>query len=167
MPMSAYIGKLREKIGSDLLLVIGVAGIVVNEGGQVLLQRRSDNGVWGLPGGALDPGEQPADCVIREVREETGLEVVPERIVTIDGGPESIGAYPNGDRIAVLGIVFACRPVRGEARVNDDESLEVRYFAPEALPPLSRRVRFRIEQALRNEPRTYFRHPEPDGGQSI
>ncbi len=67
---------------------------------------------------------------MREIREETALEVVPERIVGVYSGPEFVVRYPNGDEAAILSITFACRPVAGEPRVNDDESLEIRYFAP-------------------------------------
>jgi len=83
--------------------------------------------------------------------------LVPERIVGVYSGPEFVVRYPNGDEAAILSITFACRPVAGEPRVNDDESLEIRYFAPAALPAMPPRHRMRIEDALRNEPRARFR----------
>ena len=119
---------LRAKIGHDVILQPGVAAIIFNAAGQVLLQRRSDNGEWGLPGGIMEPGEEPAETLVREIREETALEVVPERIVGVYSGPEFVVRYPNGDEAAILSITFACRPVAGEPRVNDDESLEIRLF---------------------------------------
>jgi 8-oxo-dGTP pyrophosphatase MutT (NUDIX family) len=94
---------------------------------------------------------------VREIREETALEVVPERIVGVYSGPEFVVRYPNGDEAAILSVTFACRPVAGEPRVNDDESLEFRYFAPDALPVMARRHQMRIADALRNEPRARFR----------
>ncbi|HSE05355.1 MAG TPA: NUDIX domain-containing protein [Methylomirabilota bacterium] len=157
MPISPYMRDLRAKIGHDLLLQPGVVAIIVNPAGEVLLQRRSDDGEWGLPGGAMEPGEEPAETLVREVREETALEVVPERIVGVYGGPDLRVRYPNGDEAAILSIAFACRPVAGEPRVNDDESLEVRYFAADALPAMPARHRMRIEDALRNDPRARFR----------
>jgi ADP-ribose pyrophosphatase YjhB (NUDIX family) len=149
MPMSEYVRNLRAKIGTDLLFVCGANGIVVNDTGEILLHRRADNGRWWLPGGFVEPGEEPADAVVREVWEETGVKVVPERIVGVYGGPEQFTRYANGDQVAVLHITFACRPVGGEAHVNDDESLEVRYFAADVLPELDRRIRLRIDYALR------------------
>ena len=80
---------LRAKIGHDVLLQPGVAAVIFNMAGQVLLQRRSDNGEWGLPGGIMEPGEEPAETLVREIREETALEVVPERIVGVYSGPDS------------------------------------------------------------------------------
>ncbi len=157
MPISDYIRNLRLSIGTDLLLLPGVAAVVMNESGEVLLQRRSDNGLWGLPGGSLEPGEEPADAIVREVWEETGLEVVPERIIGIYGGPDFLVNYPNGDQASIVSILFACRPVGGEAGVHDDESLEIRYFSPDALPTMEKRHRMRIDQALLNDPKSYFR----------
>lgn len=157
MPISEYIRAIRAKIGTDMLFMPGVAGVVINEAGEILLQRRSDNGQWGLPGGAIDPGEEPADAVVREVFEETGVQVIPERLVGIYSGPDFYMRYPNGDEAMILSVAFACRPIAGEPRVNDDESLEVRYFPPDALPPLIDRNVLRIRQALAGDIRTDFR----------
>lgn len=73
MPISPYIRGLRAHVGSQLLLLPGVAALVRNEEGSLLLIRRSDDGRWGLPAGVVDPGETPADAVRREVLEETGF----------------------------------------------------------------------------------------------
>ena len=120
MPISEYVAALRAKIGTDLLMTPGVAAVIFNERREILLQLRSDNHRWGLPGGAVDPGEDPADAVAREVMEETGLSVEPVRIVGVYGGPSLLVTYPNGDQIAVISIVFECRVVAGELRTDDD-----------------------------------------------
>lgn len=160
MPMSDYIRRLRASVGAEMLLIPGVTGVVINSAGEVLLQRRSDNGEWGLPGGAIDPGEEPADAVVREVLEETGVHVVPERLVGVYSGPDHHFWYPNGDEVVIVSIVFACRPIGGEPRVNDDESFEVRYFPRGALPHMDARHHFRIAQALRGDPRAHFRRSQ-------
>jgi 8-oxo-dGTP diphosphatase len=157
LALSGYIHHLRAKIGSDLLLMPAVAAVIIDPAGQVLLQRRSDDGKWGLPGGGIEPGEEPADALVREIREETALEIVPERIVGVYSGPDFRIRYPNGDETMIVSITFACRPMAGEPRVNDDESLEIRYFSPDALPPMERRHHLRIEDALRHDPRARFR----------
>ncbi len=161
MAMSEYIRAIRLKIGHDLLFMPGATAVVINEAGHVLLHRRSDNGQWWLPGGAIDPGEEPADAIAREVWEETAVRVVPERVLGVYGGPEYTGRYPNGDQIAMVSIAFLCRPVDGEPRVNDEESLEVRYFPPDALPELEPRHWSRIELALRGDVRAEFRFTSP------
>lgn len=159
MPIPEYVRKMRARIGHDLLVMVGAAAVIFNDAGEVLLQLRRDNKRWGLPGGAVDPGEDPAAAVIREVMEETGLHVVPERIVGVYGGPELIFRYPNGDEIALTSITFECRVTGGALRVDDDESLDLRWFAPDALPdsvlPMHRE---RITHALTHAT-PYFRLP--------
>ena len=157
MPISDYLRHLRARIGHDLLLTPGVAAVIINDRGEVLLQLRRDDRRWGLPGGAMEPGEEPAETLVREVLEETALEVVPERIVGVYSGPDFLVRYDNGDEAMIVSITFACRPTRGEPRVNDDESLEIRYFAPDALPVMERRHLMRIADALRHDPRARFR----------
>lgn len=71
MPIPDYIRKMRALVGHELIVVVGTSAVICNERGEVLLQHRSDNGLWGIPGGVLDPGEDPAVGIIREVREET------------------------------------------------------------------------------------------------
>ena len=104
----------------------------------MLLQRRSDDGEWGLPGGAMEPGEEPAESLVREVREETALEVVPERIVGVYSGPDFRVSYANGDQAMIVSITFACRSLGGEPRINDDESLELATSRPTPCPRWSR-----------------------------
>jgi 8-oxo-dGTP diphosphatase len=131
MPISPYLKKLRDHIGHDLILTPGADAIVRNERGDVLLQRRSDNGQWGLPGGVTDPNESPAQAAVREVYEETGLIVRPRRcaaLIKLDMH------YPNGDYLQSTVAVFECEIVSGELKNRDGESLELRFFAPDALP---------------------------------
>ena len=156
MGMSDYVRNLRDKVGHELLFMSAVSGLVLNANNEILLQRRSDTGKWAIPGGAIDPGEEPADAVIREVWEETGVTVIPERIISVESGPDYFVRYPNGDEAMILAIVFACKPTSGEPHVHDEESLEVRYFPLDALPELSERYRQRIALMLRNDPRTHF-----------
>lgn len=154
MPVPEYIQSLRAKVGRDLLMLPGVGAIVFNAAGDVLLQKRSDFRIWAPIGGILDPGEEPADAAVREVREETGVEVVPERVSGIYTTP--VITYPNGDRAVFTITCFACRAVRGEPRVNDDESLDVRYFDPQHLPDLRPDHRLRIDHALAGREAAFF-----------
>ncbi len=159
MPISEYVAGLRAKIGTDLLMTPGVAAIIFNERREILLQLRSDNHRWGLPGGAVDPGEDPADAVAREVMEETGLAVEPVRIIGVYGGPSLVVTYPNGDQVAVTSIVFECRVLAGELRTDDDESLDLQYFPTDALPEsFADRYRIRLEHALRFDSPAAFKY---------
>ncbi|MFC7217689.1 NUDIX domain-containing protein [Streptomyces polyrhachis] len=158
MATPEYIRELRDAgVGRSLLFLPGVTAVVLDGAGRVLLGQRVDTGRWALVGGIAEPGEQPALTAAREVLEETGVRVVPERVVSVQGMPEL--EYPNGDRCQFMDITFRCRPVGGEARVNDDESLAVGWFAPDALPKLDEATLRRIEQA-RGEGPAWF---EPAG----
>jgi 8-oxo-dGTP pyrophosphatase MutT (NUDIX family) len=155
MPISPFVQQLRSKIGTDLLLLPGVSAIIFNPAGEILLQKRSDFGTWALIGGILDPGEEPADAIVREVFEETAVEVEPTRITGVYCTP--LVRYPNGDQSSYIITTFLCRPVGGPGpRVNDDESLDVRYFNPRSLPELRPDHRLRIEQALSDSQRAFF-----------
>ncbi len=161
MPVSDYIKNIRAKIGNDLLLLPGVTAVVINERDEILLQLRRDTKTWAPPSGGLEPGENLAQCVIREVREETGIEVFPESIIAVLSGDDFTVTYPNGDQIGVVSCVFRCRPrLETAPRVNDDESLEMRYFPPGDLPdnmlPRHKRI---ISKALENSPRAFFNPP--------
>ena len=158
MPMSDYVRDLRTKIGKDVMIMPAAGGIVVNDDNEVLLQLRSDTHTWGIPGGALDPGEDIADCVVREVYEETGLHVVPERITSVLSGEDFLHVYPNGDQVAIVSVTFRCRPVGGIAKVNDDESLEIRFFPVDALPDgMIPRHRLMVEKGIEQNPTAFFR----------
>jgi 8-oxo-dGTP pyrophosphatase MutT (NUDIX family) len=152
MPISPYIQGLREVVGRRPLLLPGVTAVVFDDAGRLLLGERADNGRWALIAGAMDPGEQPAEAIVREVYEETAVHVVPERITSVLTQPPI--TYPNGDVCEYVDITFRCRAVGGEARVNDDESLAVGWFALDDLPPIAELVRKRIEWAL--EPGPWF-----------
>ncbi|MEV0321116.1 NUDIX hydrolase [Streptomyces sp. NPDC050658] len=149
-----FIRTLRADIGHQPLWIPGVTAIVFDDEGRVLLGRRSDNGKWSVIGGIPDPGEQPAECAVREVFEETAVHCVPERVVLVEA-LEPI-TYPNGDVCQFMDITMRCRAVGGQARVNDDESLEVGWFATDALPDLHEFGVFRIKQAMAEEQPTWF-----------
>jgi len=108
-------------------LVVGSSAIVVNDEGQILLQRRSDSGNWALPGGAMDIGETFAQSVVREVKEETGFDVRIERIVRIYSDPGHVFAYDDGEVRQEFNICLACMIVGGDLSVSS-ESTDVRFF---------------------------------------
>ncbi|RAL21663.1 NUDIX hydrolase [Lujinxingia litoralis] len=138
MPISDFLKGLREKVGHDLLFVPAVAAVVRDEHHRVLFQRRSDNGLWTLPSGTIDPGESPATAIVREVYEETGLEVRPTHILGVYGGDRRgfRVTYPNGDHLESVVIVFAVEVLGGTLGGLDGESLELRYIDPTRRPEL-------------------------------
>ncbi|TDB77503.1 NUDIX domain-containing protein [Micromonospora sp. KC721] len=156
MPVPAYVAELRAHIGHDLLLLPGVSAVVRDETGRVLLARRGDNGRWSVPAGIVDPGEQPADAVVREVLEETGVRVRVERLAGVATHPV---VYPNGDICRYLNVWFRCRPVGGEPRADGDESTEVGWFDPADLPPLDDWSRLRIDTTTAEEGPAWYARP--------
>ena len=129
MPTPEFVLSLREKIGHDLLWLMGVSGYVEDEQGRVLLGRRSDTGEWAMVYGINEPGEEPADTVAREVKEETGVDVVVTDLVSVKSSRKVL-TYANGDNTI-------CRPDPNgntEPFVGDEESLNVGWFSPDALP---------------------------------
>ena len=138
MPISEYLRSLRSQVGSALLLVPSVTGLVFDcDDRRVLLVRHSNGGVWVPPGGAIDPDEAPQDAVVREVWEETGLLVEPTRLCGVFGGPEFRVKYANGDEVAYVMAVFECRRLSGELRADQKETLEARYCAALELQTLN------------------------------
>jgi 8-oxo-dGTP pyrophosphatase MutT (NUDIX family) len=151
MPTPDFIRELRATAGHQLLLLPGVSAVVFDDEGRVLLGRRADTGTWSIIGGIPEPGEQPAVAAVREVYEETAVRCVADRVVLVQALRKPV-TYPNGDRCQYMDITFRCRAVGGEARVNDDESLEVGWFSADALPELKEFALFRIKQALTEGP---------------
>lgn len=154
MPVPEYILGLRKKIGNDLLWLPGVRGVVIDDAGRILLAQRADNRQWALVSGILDPGEQPAQGLVREIFEETGVVAEAERVVSVGAvGPFT---YPNGDVCEFLDVVFRCRYVSGTARINDDESLAVGWFTLDELPELMPGHLTSIRHALAPAANTHF-----------
>ena len=136
----------------------GVSAIILTSEG-VLLQRRSDNNLWGLPGGSVEPGESVTDALMREVREETGLEVAATRLVGVYSAPAlgQVVTYPDGNVIHYVSSSFECRIVGGTLAPNH-ESLELGWFDPERLPAeMMPMHRVRIGDALARRAEAFVR----------
>ncbi|GEN81033.1 NUDIX hydrolase [Actinotalea fermentans] len=150
MAIPDFVLRLRRRVGSELLWIPAVSGVVLDDAGRLLLTHRVDNGLWGLPGGILDPGEQPAAGVAREIREETGVDVEVLALTSAISG--DVIEHANGDLAQYLVLAFHCRPVGGSghgAHAADDENHDVRWFALDDLPhPLSDGGDERLAHAL-------------------
>lgn len=125
-------GELCHKF---VLLQDGAAAIIVNNNGQILMQRRADKDVWGLPGGCQELGERFEDTIIREVKEETNLDVSENNlnIIAIVSGNSRRNSYPNGDVVINNTALYLIKDYQGELSWNE-ESKEMRFFDIDNLP---------------------------------
>src|SRR6266849_9483421 len=110
MGMSDYVRALREKVGHDLLFMPSAHVLIRRDDGRILLVRHVE-GRWMLPGGAVEPGERPAEAACRECLEEAGIVIDPLWIAGVYGGPEYQVTYTNGDRAAWIVTIFEARLV--------------------------------------------------------
>ena len=158
MGMSEYTRRLRRCVGKDTLLVPAATGCIRDTQGRVLLVRRSDEeGLWGFPGGAMEPGESAASAAVREVREETGLVVEPVALIGIYSDPGFAFAFPNGDRVQAISAFFECRIVGGGLAPDMEETLDLRYFGPAERPRLRPACAARFGDAFAFQGRAFFR----------
>jgi 8-oxo-dGTP diphosphatase len=152
VPTPDYIAAIRQVYGPGRLLLPGVSAVVIRtdlEPDQVhlLLTRRTDTGRWSLPAGIVEPSEQPAATILRELLEETRITAKVERLALLTTDPDVV--YPNGDICQFVSMCFRCGYVSGEAEVGDEESTEVAWFPADELPEeLSAIQRRRIRCAL-------------------
>jgi 8-oxo-dGTP pyrophosphatase MutT (NUDIX family) len=127
---------LRSYVGHQRLLQLSASAFITNEHGHVLLGRRADVMLWAPPSGIVQLGETPADTIVREVHEETGLRAEPTRLIGLYTGPEFEWTYPNGDQAQIITAFFACKVLDGNINPDDREFVSLGYYPQDALPSL-------------------------------
>ncbi|WP_371527177.1 NUDIX domain-containing protein [Streptomyces sp. NBC_01283] len=130
-------------------VVPSVTAVVLNDAGQLLLIHKTDNDLWALPGGGHDIGERIGDTVVREVVEETGINVEIASIVGLYTDPQHVLAYDDGEVRQQFSICFRADPTGGSLRTSS-ESKEVRWVDPANLDDLDIHpsMRLRIQHGL-------------------
>jgi 8-oxo-dGTP pyrophosphatase MutT (NUDIX family) len=129
----AYYEDLRKHVGSAPLILPGSVVIIVNDKEEILLQHRRDGG-WGLPGGLMELGESFEETAIREVKEETGLDIDGLKQLHVYSGADHYLQVPNGDEMYCVTALYTASVVKGELSIDEDESYEFRYFPSNTLP---------------------------------
>ncbi len=127
-----YIHELRKQIGPRKI-ILNCAGALIVRDEKILFQRRTDNGQWGLIGGLLEMNETYEQAALREIREETGLEVKLESFLGIFHNHDMV--WSNGDAAHVIAAMYTASVISGEPRI-DSESYELRFFGKDEIPPL-------------------------------
>ena len=129
-----YISEMRKYVGHDLVMTVGCGVLVENEKGEVLLQKRSDTGEWGVPGGALEPGETFVEAAARELAEEVGIVVSDLKLFGLYSGDDREIHYPNGDIVYSLSVIFITDSYTGEISDSDSEVLGHKFFDKNSIP---------------------------------
>ncbi len=150
--MSGYIMELRKHVGHRTLIQCAASIIVINQQGQILLGKRTDNHLWGYSGGSLEIDEKVEDCAKRELQEEMGLIADKLEFFMVNSGKEVHYIYPNGDEVSNIEIIYLCHQYHGEIRRQEEEMDELRFFDPQEIelsmisPPIRPVVKALIEK---------------------
>lgn len=126
-----YVSWIRSKVGHEKIFLNFAAGILPNQEGRILLQKRADKKVWDFPGGIMELGESALETVTREFYEETGLRVEATRLIGVYTNYEE--SYPNGDVAQVVGVVYevcAEQPEQAQS-FHNSETLALDFFSYE------------------------------------
>ncbi|HET9896321.1 MAG TPA: NUDIX domain-containing protein [Streptosporangiaceae bacterium] len=148
VPVPPHVAELRAHIGHALLWLATARTVTIDDHGHIIPGRYPGVSTWTIPGGVIDPGEQPADAAVRECCEETGIIAVPEALtsITVSG----LVTHDSGDLTRHLDITFRCRATGGQPRPGDGEFQHVRWHRVDALPPLPAYEHAIITRALRD-----------------
>jgi len=158
--MSSYAGKIRAKIGAELLFLQAASVLAFDDDGRVLLGQ-GRNGMWATIGGAIEPGESPADAAVREFWEEAGALVSIVRVLGVFFGPEFFVTYPDGNQVAYTAIAFEARIISGEVKPDNVELGKLAWFTAEEAERLPMTPPNRIVTQLAMAGRDKPVHQEP------
>lgn len=143
-----------DRIGQEGELRIGSCAVIFDEERQkVLLTKRSDNGLWCLPGGKMEPGESIEECCRREALEETGLDIEPTRLIAVYSNRDQLVVYKDGAKVQMLVLSFEA-VIKGGTLGLSNETTDARYFAFAELESLEMHDRHkdRIHDAVADSP---------------
>ncbi|AMV63474.1 mutT/nudix family protein [Pediococcus damnosus] len=127
--MASYIKWIRSKVGHQKIILNFSAGILSDNANAILLQKRSDENKWGLPGGALEVGESAYGALKREFKEETGLNIQPSKLLGMYS--KYFDSYPNGDTAQTVTSLFevGLKSGKQEYSIDSSETLDLRFFS--------------------------------------
>ena len=141
-----YIMNLREKVGHDPLIGVGATTLVFNNKNELLLNLRSDTNNWGIPGGSKELNETLEECAIRELKEETNINVNDLELITVLSGKEYYFKYPNEDELDCVIVLYKVSDYDGELNINDGESKKLEFFSLDNMPELESRAKAIIDK---------------------
>ena len=148
-----------HRVGENGIIRVGCSAVIFDEAREkILLTRREDNNQWCLPSGGMEPGESASETCIREVEEETGLQIVIKRLIGIYTTPHELVVYRDGNKIQLVALCFEAEIVGGELRLSS-ETTEYGYFSYQEIQGLDMLLNHvqRIEDAYSGEMTTFIR----------
>jgi len=126
-----YISYIREYVGHRPIMATSVTAIIHDPDKGILFEKRSDNGMWCVPGGSIEFGETLEEALQREIKEETSLTIFNPELFDIYSNVHI--TYPNGDEVYYTDVLYVVRDYEGELS-PDGESTDLRWFSVENLP---------------------------------
>lgn len=145
----SHVGQLRALVGDRMLLMPGARIVIENPDGRILLQLRSDFGVWGIPGGGPEPGDSMMDTIVREVFEETGLRIDTCQPYGFGSDPDTETiTFPNGDKAQYFVLNYYTSTYSGSLLADNDETLKLDWFLPTDLPSMLPNMQRSVEAFL-------------------
>ena len=143
-----------DRIGQEGELRIGSCAIIFDDKRErVLLTKRSDNGLWCVPGGSMEPGESVEECCRREVMEETGLAVELKRLVAVYSNRDQLVVYNDGTRVQFVVLSFEAQ-IMGGMLILSNETTDAGFFSFAEMESMEMHGRHkdRVLDALQNHP---------------
>ena len=148
-----------DRVGKEGSIRLGCSAVIFDETKQkVLLTERADNKQWCLPSGGVDPGETVEETCIREVYEETGLNVRVTRLGGVYSNPHQLVEYPDGNKVHVIALSFVAEIIGGELGLSD-ETTDFGYFTIKEMDELDMLLNHkeRVLDALENSPVSFIK----------
>jgi ADP-ribose pyrophosphatase YjhB (NUDIX family) len=142
-----------DRFGKRGELRLGCCAVIFDEKrGKILLTRRTDNGLWCLPGGKMESGESVEECCRREVFEETGLEVQTRRLIGIYSNRDQLVIYPDDHKVQIVVLSFEAEKTGGKLGLSEETSAVdfFTYLEMESMPMHGRHLE-RVKDALLNQ----------------
>ena len=137
---------LREIVGHSPLIGVGATTLVFNNKNELLLNLRGDTNTWGIPGGSKELNETLEDCAVRELKEETNINVNDLELITVLSGKEYYFKYPNEDELDCVIALYKVLNYEGKLNINDGESKQLKFFSLDNLPELESRAKAIIDK---------------------
>ena len=128
----SYLGQIRKLVGDRKVIITAARAVVRDREGRVLFIRRRDNRKWAMPAGSQELDESITDCLRREVKEESGLDVISATPMAIYSSRSIVTAY--GDAYHVFQVQFLVDEWSGELVAETDETVDARFFALDEVP---------------------------------